>query len=483
MQVRTVFRIATTSVLAGVVLTSLVVAEPATSWPQFRGRNSSGLAGPNEKLPTEIAPDRNVVWKVKLPPGHSSPILFAERIYVTAERDGKLLTIALRRRDGKVDWEKEAPHRELEEIHEIGSHAQSTPVTDGQRVVSFFGSFGLLCYGRDGELLWQRELGPFNNTFGAGSSPILVDDWVILSQDHDTDSFLMALDKRTGDTVWKTDRKEFPRNYCTPFLWEAAGKRQIVVAATLRAVGYDLATGRETWTVHGLSRAVCMTPVVAPDGTLFVAGWAGGGDIGQPLHVPEYEAAANEFDRNKNGSFEEPEMPKEHPFKVRFVQVDRDKSGSITRKEYEYYKGLFDTARNSFLAIRPGGEGDVTNSHVLWKSRKFVPFCASPLYINGVLFTIKDNGILTSRDVQTGDAVKTGRLKASKAYYSSPVGGDGKVYMVNQRGEVTVVSAKGEWEVLATADLGEEVYATPAIVAGRIYLRTAGHLYCFGVDA
>ncbi|MGH7136596.1 MAG: PQQ-binding-like beta-propeller repeat protein, partial [Pirellulales bacterium] len=220
------------------------------SWPQFRGVNGSGVASNGGRLPEKIGPETNVLWKIDVPPGHSSPVVFGDRIYLTAVRDGDLLTMALDRRRGKTLWEAKAPHEALEAIHRIGSHAQSTPATDGEHVVSFFGSSGLVCYDSAGHQLWIHRMGPFKNDFGAGSSPILVDDRVILCQDHDTDSFLAAYDKSSGELLWKTDRSEFARNYCTPVVWEVEGRKQIVVAATLRVVGYDFLTGRQLWTVR-----------------------------------------------------------------------------------------------------------------------------------------------------------------------------------------------------------------------------------------
>jgi len=462
-------------------LDSKTSGEPnAKAWPQFRGYNASGRAVSHAKLPTKIGPESRVVWKVALPPGHSSPVVFGDRIYVTAVRNEKLLTIGLDRKDGQILWEVEAPYETLELIHPIGSYAQSSPVTDGERVVSLFGSCGLFCYDTRGNLLWKKPMGPFNNGFGAGSSPIIVDDWIILSQDHDTDSFLAAIDKRTGRTVWKTDRSEFPRNYCTPVIWEVDGKKQIVVAATLRVVGYDFETGKELWTVRGLSRAVCSTPVVGEDNTLYVAGWASGGDEGDRIHVAPFDEVIEERDANKNGTLEEEELPENGPIQRRFPQVDRDKSGSVTKKEFEYYRNLFDTGRNVVLAVKPGGRGDVTGSHMLWEYRKFVPFCASPLYENGYLFAVKDGGILTSLNPRTGEPLQTKRVAGTGKYFCSPVAGDGKIYLLDQRGTLSVVSAWAEWKVLATADFGEDAYATPAIVDGRIYLRTTGHLFCFG---
>jgi outer membrane protein assembly factor BamB len=464
------------------LLLTLPFAAPARAadWPQFRGPNCSGRAATDAPLPAEIGPGTNVVWKTALPPGHSSPVVAGDRVYLTAERERKLLTIALDRQDGRVLWEAEAPGAALEKIHKIGSHAQPSPAVDGERVVSFFGSYGLLCYDRAGKLLWQRPLGPFKNDFGAGSSPVLAGDWVILCQDHDQDSFLMALDRRTGETVWKTDRSEFLRGYCTPVLWDAGGRRQVVVAGTLRVAGYDLATGKEVWTVRGISRTVCMTPVVGDDGLLYVAGWSAGGDAEARIRVEPFDAVIQRLDRNGNGKLEAGELTT-GPMAERFTQVDVDKDGSITREEYERFRGLFDKGQNVVLAVRPGGAGDVTDTHVAWKNTRQVPFCASPLYHGGHVFTLKDGGLLSCLDARDGKPLKSDRLPAHGNYYSSPVAGDGKVYLLSERGELTVVSAAADWRVLAASAFEEDAYATPALADGRIYLRTAGHLYCFGL--
>jgi len=451
----------------------------AADWPLFRGLNSSGRAD-NARLPAEIGPTTNVLWKTALPPGHSSPVVVGDRIYVTAVRQKRLLTIALDRKDGRILWETEAPARALEQVHRIGSHAQPTPAADGEGVVSLFGSCGLFCYDRGGKLLWHRPLGPFKNDFGAGSSPVLAGDRVLLCQDHDQDSFLMILDRRTGKTLWKADRCEFLRGYCTPVVWDVAGRKQVVVAGTLRVAGYDLQTGKEVWTVRGISRTVCMTPVIGDDGLLYAAGWAAGGDAGARIAVEPFDTVLKRLDKNGNGKLEASELTS-GPMAERFIQVDLDKDGSITRQEYERFRDLFDKGQNVVLAIRPGGSGDVTETHVAWRHTKQVPFCASPLYHGGHLFVVKDGGFLSCLDAKDGSLLKRDRLSGPGNYYSSPVVGDGKVYLLNQQGQLTVVSAAADWQVLATADFEEEAYATPAIADGRIYLRTAGHLYCFGL--
>lgn len=458
-------------------LVELAIAE--NTWPQFRGVNSSGRAVGDAPLPAEIGPESHVVWKAALPPGHSSPVITRDRVYVTGVRNERLVTISLDRASGRYLWEVEAPHQKLEAIHSIGSHAQSSPVADEERVISFFGSSGLFCYDKDGKLAWERRMGPFNNDFGAASSPALVGDKVILCQDHDTDSFLMALDKRTGEVLWRTDRSEFPRNFCSPVIWENNGKKQIVIAGTLRVAGYDLETGKEAWTVRGISRTVCMTPVAGDDGHLYVAGWAAGGDSDAPIRVPPFDEVAATQDADKSGTLEEKEL-QPGPIQQRFGQVDRNNDEKLSRQEYDYFRDLFEKGRNVVMAIRPGAEGEATATSVRWVYDRFVPFCASPLFYRDFVFTVKDGGILTCIDAKTGKPTKTARLPKTGAYYASPVAGDGKVYFLNQDGELSVVSAEGAWKVLHSTAFDEAGYATPALVDGRIYLRTSGHLYCFG---
>src|SRR5262249_40106073 len=155
-----------TYVLAGFFCAATLFA---SDWPQFRGPNCTGRDADAKPLPAEIGPTKNVIWKIELPPGHSSPVVVGDRIYVTAVRDKSLVTIALERESGKILWTTEAPSSTLEKVHKIGSHAQSSPVADEERVMSFFGSSGLFCYDRKGDQIWERRMGPFSNDFGAGS--------------------------------------------------------------------------------------------------------------------------------------------------------------------------------------------------------------------------------------------------------------------------------------------------------------------------
>ena len=165
-----------------------------------------------------------------------------------------------------------------------------------------------------------------------------------------------------------------------------------------------------------------------------------------------------------------------------FYLMDLDGKGWLTDKDWSFYRARR-SARNSLVAIRHGGQGDVTKSHVEWSMQKFLPNVPSPLIYQGVMYLIKDGGILTSLDPKTGTILKQGRLSgALDTYYSSPVGAEGKVYLISQQGKATVLKAGAEWEILALNDLEEEAYATPAIVDNKIYLRTRGTMYCFAAE-
>ena len=454
---------------------------PADDWTQFRGSNGTAVASAKEKLPNDIGPTKNVLWRTDLPSGHSSPVIIGDHIFVTAVRQKTLLTIDLDRVTGDVQWEQKAPYEKLESIHRSGSYAQSSPCADGQHVVSFFGSCGLHCYDHSGTLLWKKSMGPFVNDFGVSSSPILVGNRIIVCLDHDAGSALMSLDLETGGVQWKTNRSTFSRNASTPILWQNQGRMQLVVAGTLRVVGYDLETGHEEWTVRGISRSVSCSPTVGDDGNLYIAGWAAGGDENEPIRIPSFEDVLEHRDSNANGTLEEDELESGAVLQ-RYTQIDLNKDGHLTAAEYNYFRGLLDEGRNLVISIGQGAKGDSTETHLRWKHPKLVPFCASPVWVNGLLFTIKDGGILQCLDSHSGKPTKQLRLDANDSYFASPVVGDGKIFLFDEQGRSSVVSAIHKFGVLSTSEFHEDVYATPAIVGGRIYVRTSKALYCFGLS-
>jgi len=446
---------------------------PAADWPQFRGPNAAGVSEETD-LPAKLELG-NLAWSVRLPAGISSPAVAGKRIYVTGLREKELLTLALDRETGNVLWERRAPADQVEEVHPTSSPAASTPASDGERAIVFFGSYGLLAYDPEGKELWRLPLGPFKNPFGEASSPVIAGDLVLLNCDQDVGSFLLAADRVTGRERWKTERPGFPRGFATPVVWEADGRRQVVVAGTLKLKGYALEDGRELWSQDGLARIVNPTPV-AGQGLLFVSSYSPGGDTDARIAMASFDEYAKEHDADKDGRFVDAEIPP-GDMKPRFLQLDADKDGFITRAEWENMARIFDAAKNSLLALRPESPGK-PGVAVAWRHEKAIPYVSSPLYYRGRIFLVKDGGIYTVLEAASGKVLKTGRLPAEGAYYSSPVAGGGNIYAASLAGEVTVLSAE-TLEVLSTAKLNETCAATPALAGGRIYLRTGKRLLAF----
>lgn len=458
----------TLAILVGAVATS------RADWDQFRGPDGGGVVDDAASLPADIGPDsQHLVWKTPVPKGHSTPVVHGDRIFLTGLAEKSLRTFAVNRLNGKIVWSAEAPYEKLESVHRIGSHATPSVATDGEVVISMFGSSGLFCYDVNGKQLWHRPMGPFNNSFGAASSPLLVDDRIVMVQDHDTGSFLAIYDKNTGDEVWKAERPNSRRNYSTPCIWTVNEKRQIVVAGSAHVVAYDFETGDVIWTVRGVSRVVNTTPVVGDDNRLYVA-CTGGQESEQPV----FAEVLNGADANSNGTLEPNELPKS-PIKSFFTQFDRDADGSLDKEEYNSIREIFSLSETVAMAIRPGGTGDITNSHVDWKESKSIPRNSSPLYYKGILFLVADGGIATSINADTGEMFHRGRLSNTGKYYSSPAASDGKLYIISERGHLTVVSVEAEWRQLAESSFEEDVYASPTISHGCIFVRTVSNLYCF----
>jgi outer membrane protein assembly factor BamB len=448
----------------------------AGDWPQFRGPNGAGISD-ESPLPAEFSAKKNVAWATAVPPGHSSPVLTATRIFMTAAEKDKLVILCLDRATGKILWRREAPRPRKEEFQPTNSPASPSPVTDGQNVYVFFGDFGLISYSADGTERWKLPLGPFNNQNGHGSSPILAGKLVVLICDQDTDSYLLAVDKVSGKVRWKTPRPDSTRGYATPAVYQPKnGPAELIVPGAFQVVSYSLATGERLWFVRGMAWQLKSVPVIDGD-IIYVSGWESGGDTEQPADVLTWKQALEKYDLNHDGRISRPEAP----FKSEgsFHDTDLDRDGSIDEREWNFYRAR-KTSQNNIVAIRAGGKGDVTDTHILWRFRKSIPNVPSPLLYRDVLFLIKEGGIFTSLDPKTGTAFKQARLPGALGqYWSSPVAGDGKIYVANQEGKVTVLKASPQWEIIAINDLDDEIFATPAISGGRIYLRTRGTLYCF----
>jgi outer membrane protein assembly factor BamB len=453
----------------------------AYDWPQFRGPDGSGL-GQTTGLPSEFGPAKNVIWKKTIPTGHSSPVLIQNRIFLTACEHEKLLTLCLNRKTGGTIWTKEAPRPRKEKLDFRNNPASPTPATDGTNVYVFFPDFGILGYDFDGKELWRLPLGPFNNIYGMGASPIVVNNKVILVCDQQIDSFIIAVDKSSGKVLWKKDRPEATSGHCTPVSYSPKGeKTQILVPGSFLLISYSADTGERLWWAGGLTAEMKSTPVIH-EGVLFINGFTS--PLNQPenqVKVPEFQQALKKFDTNQNGQLSKEELPTDSPYNyAEFMDLKQD--GYLDKKDWDYFQAFL-ASLNGMLAIRLGGQGDMTEKNTLWTYRRRVPQLPSPLLYNNVLTMINDVGFITSFHPEDGEVINERRLReAGSKFFASPVASDNKIFIPSLRGKIAVLKPDGSNEIIAVNDLKEECYATPAIGNQRIYIRTVNTLYCFGQD-
>ena len=482
------------------VLCLVITAVAGEDWSRFRGPNGTGLST-STNLPNEFGADKHVLWKTPLPPGHSSPVLTRTRIFVTAHTPIKdktkdnyqLLVIALGRETGKVLWQREVPRLHKGRLENVNGPASPSPVTDGANVYAFFQEFGLIAFDADGKEKWRLPLGPYSIYFGFGASPTLVDDKLILPVDQELGSHLLAVNKNTGKILWKTERPEVISGYSTPTVWQPKnGSKQIIMPESFQLSAYSVADGQRVWWVRGL--ACEMKSVASYDNEyLYVNGWGmPQNQPGQQIPTTTFAEGLAKYDADKDGLISQTELAKIERssgdkqglmLKGAFDFFDLNRDLKLDEKDWGVFRAMM-AAENGLLAIKLGGQGDMTASAIRWKYQRPVPQVPSTLLYQGVLFMVNDSGILISFDPATGNVIKQGRLKgAIDKYFASPVGADGKVYLISQDGTASVVSAKGEWEVLAVSPLGEEVFATPAIADNKLYIRTQNTLYCFAQAA
>src|SRR5215204_1427848 len=394
-------------------------------WPQFRGPNSSGVGG--GKPPVQFGPDQRVLWKAAVGSGLSSPTIWGGRIFLTEfdPTNKQLATVCIDRRTGKILWRRTVAAGEIEKVHDLSSPAGATPVTDGERVYVYFGSYGLVAYDLDGNQKWERRFPLPENPYGAVASPIVVGELLVLNH-QGKEAYLLGVNRRDGRTVWKTDRSMFQYGWSTPVYWRHDGIDEIVVLGgdfkpNQRLMAYNLADGAERWWVGGLPPSGKSTPVIG-DGLLFLAA---------PDIIMEPAAEI----RN-------PE---------RAAQMYANNAARV-------------------MAVRPGTQGEVKPANIAWSERRGVPGVPSPLYYKGRLYTVQNGGIIFCRAAKTGELVYSGRLGALGYYYSSPVAADDKVYIASADGVVVVLDAGANLKVLATNKLDGGILATPALVDGNLYV-------------
>jgi outer membrane protein assembly factor BamB len=454
-------------------------AAKGDEWSRFRGPNGSGSAETGA-LPAEFGPERNVVWRTPLPPGHSSPIISKDRILITGLDNETLVTLSLDRKTGRIMWRREAPRPRTLKFDKRNHPASPSPATDGTNAYVFFQDFGLLAYDYDGNERWRLPLGPFDNMYGMGSSPIVVDDRVVLVCDQSNGSFMIALDKNTGRVRWKVDRPEAKTGHSTPIVYKpSAGPAQLLVPGSFYLTAYTVDKGERLWWVSGLAFEMKATPVIGND-IVYIHGTVTSTFRDSfDNRIPSFDALRS-HDRDGDGRFARDEIPDE--LAKRWLNLmDLNVDGYLDQREWEYFR-VARASKGGMWAFRLGGRGDMTDKNTLWHYDRSIPQLPSPLLYRDLLYIVNDGGIATVLDPATGSVKAQGRLKgAIDNFWASPVASDGKVFMVSDSCKVVVLKSGADLEPLAVNDLDDQCSATPAIADGRIYIRSRSGLYAFGL--
>jgi len=433
-----------------IITASLGQSALAQNWPQWRGPMGSGIS--NEKnLPGEWGADKNIRWKTPLPGrGHSSPVVWGNRIFLTTDIEGDIVpgakavqhvrkgevwvhpdsvsgnrkhtlkVLCLDRDTGKILWEQIAYEGTvLDDRHRKNTYASGTPVTDGKLVYAFFEAEGLYCYDFAGKLIWKTSVGKISKVgMGPGTSPVLFENLVILQCDLEDGgpdlSFISAVDKRTGKEVWRVKRSH-RKTHATPLIVRSGNRTELVANGWETVVAYDPATGKELWHCDGVRGWGIPSPVANNDMVFVSAGYPG----------------------------------------------------------------------KRAMGIKLGASGDLTGTpNLVWSYDKGTAYVTSPILYDDYLYLVSDKGILTCIDAKTGALqYEGGRVPVPATFSASAVAFDGKIFLTSEDGDTFVIKAGPKHEVLATNSLGEPVYASPAIADGMLFIRGEKTLYCIGGGA
>jgi outer membrane protein assembly factor BamB len=307
-----------------------------------------------------------------------------------------------------------------------------------------------------------------------GGSPVLAGNTLVLVCDQRTDSFIIAVDARNGKELWRKNRSNF-EGYSTPAIYTPKdGPAQVIVPGSMTLDAYSLDKGERLWWVTKIGSYPKGVPVLGPDMVYVV------GDGGDQPFLPTFDQALKD-DKNKDQRVHREEVTSAEGAD-HFGWLDGNNDGYIERSEWDFVRNST-VGFHGVTAVRLGGKGDVTSTNIAWNVNKSYPSIPAPLIYKGVMYLMKEGGILSSLDPTSGKVLKMGRTpEALEEYYASPVAADGKIFVVSASGKVSVIKADPQWEILAVNDLGEECWATPAIVGGSLYIRTRSALYAFAQE-
>jgi outer membrane protein assembly factor BamB len=464
-----------------------------TQWPQFQGLDGMSDAG-NQNIPIEFGPDKNLLWHIAVPQGHSSPIIWGNTIFLSGYQNDARLMRAIDRQTGKLLWEKQVPALETEDFtHRLASPAEATPCTDGTRVYFYFGNYGLVALNFDGSLAWEKKLSKPRTGMGTGTSPILYGELLILKRDGTDDPCILALDAKTGDEIWKHPRIGYSTSHASPYIWNNKLRTELIIAGSGSLASLDPQTGKLIWRVDDTNAFPCTTPKGTED-LLFFAAWsansAGSRDkleahFDDDLRITDEEMNSPElfftrFDYNKDGVITMDEMPESRARDV-FKWLDQNDNQLWEPNEFSLLTRPSGRGRNLMVTIRPGGE-DVLNGtdFIAWEWKNDLPYVASPLVSENRIFLVKSMGIVSCLNTETGIPYFEGKRTGIKGeYFASPVKVGNKILIASNLGSIFVIGDREEFHILAHNKIDEEIIATPAVVDNTIYLRSLTSLWAF----
>lgn len=488
----------TAVVLIGFACSSF--ATVADDWPQFRGPNSAGVAGGSKSLPVKFSASENLRWSAEIGEGIGGAAIAAGRVFVSGMTSKDTVSLfAFEAATGEKLWQRDWPAETLGEIHQINSPASSTPAADADRVYFYFTTLGLVALDAGtGQEAWRQPLPVpfFVFKWGAGMSPVLYKDMVLFCQDDDLNPALYAFDKASGKLLWKDDRLDMAVNYSHPVINTVNGRDELVVAGTGMLIGYDPQTGKRQWFAKTLLRNIKTTPVCV-DGVVYVS-LQSSGIANQWLAAVDQSETGNSDGKVSRQEIQDYVGAEPVPpafFERTFDRGDKNGDGQLEGEELDLaflhpdnfsgarFTSTGEKAADEFiLAVRGGGSGDVTDSHLLWKhATKHTDHVVSPFVSGGRMLLIKCGGISTVFDTETGKPLRgPKRIADATDYFASPVAGDGKIYAAGSNGMVAVLADRADYEELAVNDVGGSIVATPAIADGKLFIRTREKLLCFG---
>jgi len=478
-------------------------------WSQFRGPNCSGLASSDSRPPTEFGENKNLLWKIDLPVGTSSPVVWKNNIYLTAfvKENNELQTLCVESSSGKIIWTQSVFPEKMENVHPISNPAQTTIAVDESGVYVYFASCGIRSYTHAGEMRWNLTMPVSYKDYGHASSPVIMDDKLLLSFDYGDEKtrFLKAFHKNTGEIAWKIPmtNKTGYGSHSTPIRYND----QVILHRCGSIGAYSLKDGSPVWwlPLMTLGRS---TPVIH-NNTVFVGAWTNLSEKerrGNYFEYDTFEKALTDFDQNNDKLISENEIPmdllfflrpelinymeadeydivdKKCPVRLFFnMGMDQDENGFVDQAEwtgyYMYWKNL--TQDLGLLALPLGLTGELSMEDITWMQLEKNPEVPSPVFCNNSVYMTADGGWVTCMDAVTGEVTFQEKIGLPGPCIASPVAANGNIFSASHNGNVMVITAEKKPTVVSRTRLTGKILATPAVNGNCLYIRTTKHLYAF----